>query len=64
MTLKSAVFLALAALLAIAAIANKTFTFGKMGGGSSEKPMPPWAARTVMLAIAALFAWYALSGAS
>ncbi len=62
MTLKSVGFLALAALLTIAAISNKEFNFGKMGGGSSEKPMPTWAARAVMLVIAAMFTWYAFSG--
>jgi hypothetical protein len=46
--------------LIIGAMSNTKFYFGQMGGGPSERPMPTWVARVVILAIASLFVWYAL----
>jgi len=61
MKVTSIICLGFAALLVVGALSNKKFYFGKMGGGAAGRQMPTWAARAIIILIAGMFIWAALT---
>jgi hypothetical protein len=47
-----------AAICVMAAVSNKVFYFGKMGGGETGKRMPTWLVRLIVFAVAGMFVWF------
>lgn len=59
LTVDQVMSVAVAIVLLIGAIGNRTFYFARMGGGPSDKRMPTWLARLILIAGAIFFMWLA-----